>query len=197
MSDDFRIEQDSMGELKVPADALYAAQTQRAVENFPVSGLTLPPAFIRAVALIKQCAAEVNAELGVLEPAIAEAIGRAAGEIVAGHHLEQFPVDVFQTGSGTSTNMNANEVIATLASRLAGRPVSANDHVNMGQSSNDTIPTAIHLSAAIECHERLLPVLHTLAGTIETKARTLDDAVKTGRTHLMDAMPITLGQEPA
>ena len=195
MSDDFRIEQDSMGELKVPADALYAAQTQRAVENFPVSGLTLPPAFIRAVALIKQCAAEVNAELGVLEPAIAEAIGRAAGEIVAGHHLEQFPVDVFQTGFGTSTNMNANEVIATLASRLAGRPVSANDHVNMGQSSNDTIPTAIHLSAAIECHERLLPVLHTLAGTIETKARTLDDAVKTGRTHLMDAMPITLGQE--
>ncbi len=195
MSDDFRIEQDSMGELKVPADALYAAQTQRAVENFPVSGLTLPPAFIRAVALIKQCAAEVNAELGVLEPAIAEAIGRAAGEIVAGHHLEQFPVDVFQTGSGTSTNMNANEVIATLASRLAGRPVSANDHVNMGQSSNDTIPTAIHLSAAIECHERLLPRLHTLAGTIETKARTLDDAVKTGRTHLMDAMPITLGQE--
>jgi fumarate hydratase, class II len=195
MSDDFRIEQDSMGELKVPADALYAAQTQRAVENFPVSGLTLPPAFIRAVALIKQCAAEVNAELGLLEPAIAEAIGRAAGEIVAGHHLEQFPVDVFQTGSGTSTNMNANEVIATLASRLAGRPVSANDHVNMGQSSNDTIPTAIHLSAAIECHERLLPALHTLTETIETKARTLDDAVKTGRTHLMDAMPITLGQE--
>ena len=117
MSDTFRIEQDSMGELKVPADALYAAQTQRAVENFPVSGLTLPPAFIRAVALIKQCAAEVNAKLGVLEPAIAEAIGRAAEEIVAGHHLEQFPVDVFQTGSGTSTNMNANEVIATLASR--------------------------------------------------------------------------------
>ena len=117
MSDTFRIEQDSMGELKVPADALYAAQTQRAVENFPVSGLTLPPAFIRAVGLIKQCAAEVNAELGVLEPAIAEAIGRAAAEIVAGHHLEQFPVDVFQTGSGTSTNMNANEVIATLASR--------------------------------------------------------------------------------
>ena len=120
MSDDFRIEQDSMGELKVPADALYAAQTQRAVENFPVSGLTLPPAFIRAVALIKQCAAEVNIELGLLESPIAEAIGRAAGEIVAGHHLEHFPVDIFQTGSGTSSNMNANEVIATLASRGSG-----------------------------------------------------------------------------
>ncbi len=195
MSTVFRTEQDSMGELKVPVDALYAAQTQRAVENFPVSGLTLPPAFIRAVALIKQCAAEVNAQLGMLDPQIADAIQSAAAEIVEGHHLDQFPVDVFQTGSGTSTNMNANEVIATLAARVSGRPVSANDHVNMGQSSNDTIPTAIHLSAALECKGKLLPALDTLADALETRARTLDDAVKTGRTHLMDAMPITLGQE--
>ena len=195
MTTAFRIEQDSMGELKVPVDALYAAQTQRAVENFPVSGLTLPPAFIRAVALIKQCAAEVNAGLGLLGYDIAGAIQSAAGEIVEGRHQAQFPVDVFQTGSGTSTNMNANEVIATLASRVSGHKVSANDHVNMGQSSNDVIPTAIHLSAAIECKSRLLPALDTLANAIETKARTLDGAVKTGRTHLMDAMPITLGQE--
>jgi fumarate hydratase class II len=191
----FRIEKDSMGELKVPEDALYAAQTQRAVENFPVSGLPMPPAFIRAVALIKQCAAEVNKELGLLDPAIAGAIQSAAGEIVEGRHLRHFPVDVFQTGSGTSTNMNANEVIATLASRVSGHKVSANDHVNMGQSSNDVIPTAIHLSSAIECKSRLLPALDKLADAIETKARTLDHAVKTGRTHLMDAMPITLGQE--
>jgi fumarate hydratase class II len=191
----FRIERDSMGELQVPADALYAAQTQRAVDNFPVSGLTMPPAFIRAVALVKQCAARVNAELGLLDSGLGKAIERAAQEIVAGGHAEQFPLDVFQTGSGTSTNMNVNEVIATLATRIAGQPVSANDHVNMGQSSNDTIPTAIHLSAALECHERLLPALEHLAGTIETKAATLAGAVKTGRTHLMDAMPITLGQE--
>lgn len=195
MNTDFRVERDSMGELQVPIAALYAAQTQRAVDNFPVSGLTLPVPFIRAVALIKQCAAGINAELGLLEPALAEAIQAAAGEIVAGRHLEHFPVDVFQTGSGTSTNMNANEVVATLASRRAGRPVSANDHVNMGQSSNDTIPTAIHLSAALECRNRLLPALDTLATTIETRANTLGDAVKTGRTHLMDAMPITLEQE--
>ena len=191
----FRIEQDSMGELKVPEDALYAAQTQRAVENFPVSGLPMPPAFIRAVALIKQCAAGVNMELGLLDPVIAGAIQSAAGEIVEGRHLRHFPIDVFQTGSGTSTNMNANEVIATLASRVSGHKVGANDHVNMGQSSNDVIPTAIHLSAAIECKSRLLPALDKLADAIETRARTLDHAVKTGRTHLMDAMPITLGQE--
>ena len=195
MTTAFRIEKDSMGELQVPVDALYAAQTQRAVENFPVSGLTMPPAFIRAVALIKQCAAEVNAGLGLLDGDMAGAIQSAAGEIVAGRHLEQFPVDVFQTGSGTSTNMNANEVIATLASRVSGHKVGANDHVNMGQSSNDVIPTAIHLSAAIECKARLLPALDKLTDAIETRARTLDHAVKTGRTHLMDAMPITLGQE--
>jgi len=195
MTTTFRTERDSMGELKVPLDALYAAQTQRAVENFPVSGLTLPPAFIKAIALIKQCAAEVNAELGLLDGDIAAAIRSAAAEIVEGHHLGQFPVDVFQTGSGTSTNMNVNEVIATLATRECGREVSANDHVNMGQSSNDTIPTAIHLSAAMECKTRLLPALDILADAIETKARALTGVVKTGRTHLMDAMPITLGQE--
>jgi fumarate hydratase class II len=194
-SENFRIEQDSMGELKVPADALYAAQTQRAVENFPVSGLPLPPAFIRAVALIKTCAARVNQDLGLLDATLAEAIEKAAEEIILGQHADQFPVDVFQTGSGTSTNMNVNEVIATLASHYSGRKVSANDHVNMGQSSNDTIPTAIHVSAALECHDRLLPALEHLALTIETKAESLTSAVTTGRTHLMDAMPLTLAQE--
>ena len=193
--DHYRIEKDSMGELRVPADALYAAQTQRAVENFPVSGLPLPPAFIRAVALVKKCAARVNQDLGLLDAGIAEAIADAAQEIVDGRHLEQFPLDVFQTGSGTSTHMNANEVIATLASRALGQAVSANDHVNMGQSSNDSIPTAIHLSAAIQCHAMLLPALEHLAGAVEAKAAGLDGAVKTGRTHLMDAMPITLAQE--
>ncbi|MGZ8218867.1 class II fumarate hydratase [Methylomagnum sp.] len=191
----FRIEADSMGELRVPAAALYAAQTQRAVDNFPVSGLTLPPAFIRALALVKKCAARVNVELGVLDGALGTAIEDAAQEIIDGQHLAQFPLDVFQTGSGTSANMNANEVIATLASRASGQKVSANDHVNMGQSSNDTIPSAIHVSAAIECHEKLLPALEHLGAAIETKAATLDSAVKTGRTHLMDAMPITLAQE--
>ena len=195
MSNGYRIEKDSMGELKVPVDALYAAQTQRAIENFPVSGLKMPPAFIRAVALIKQCAAEVNQELGLLDPPSGAAIQSASKEIVEGRHLDQFPIDVFQTGSGTSTNMNANEVIATLASREAGQPISPNDHVNMGQSSNDTIPTAIHLSAALECKNKLLPALDTLANAIETRSGELISVVKTGRTHLMDAMPITLGQE--
>ena len=195
MSNGYRIEKDSMGELKVPVDALYAAQTQRAIENFPVSGLKMPPAFIRAVALIKQCAAEVNQELGLLDPLSGAAIQSASKEIVEGRHLDQFPIDVFQTGSGTSTNMNANEVIATLASREAGQPISPNDHVNMGQSSNDTIPTAIHLSAALECKNKLLPALDTLANAIETRSGELISVVKTGRTHLMDAMPITLGQE--
>jgi fumarate hydratase, class II len=195
MTQGFRIEQDSMGELKVPIDALYAAQTQRAVENFPVSGLRMPPAFIQAVALIKLAAARVNQDLALLDPTIAGAIQSAAGEVLEGRHLEHFPIDVFQTGSGTSTNMNVNEVLATLASRVSGQKVSPNDHVNMGQSSNDTIPTAIHLSAAIECKNRLLPALDTLAATIEQRAETLDSVIKTGRTHLMDAMPITLGQE--
>ena len=191
----FRIEKDSMGELQVPADALYAAQTQRAVENFPVSGLPLPAAFIQAVALIKQSAAKVNVELGLLEPDVGKAIAAAAQEIIDGQHLEQFPVDVFQTGSGTSTNMNANEVIATLASRRLGRPVSANDHVNMSQSSNDTIPTAIHVSAAIAARRELIPALDHLHTTLVYRAIELDGVVKTGRTHLMDAMPIRLSQE--
>lgn len=195
MTQGFRTEKDSMGELKVPMNALYAAQTQRAVENFPVSGLRMPPAFIEAVARIKGCAAEANRELGLLEPALAAAIQSAAQELVEGRHREDFPVDVFQTGSGTSTNMNVNEVIATLASRVSGRPISPNDHVNMGQSSNDVIPTALHLSAALECKHRLLPALDTLADAIESRARELEAVVKTGRTHLMDAMPVTFGQE--
>ncbi|QSA98665.1 aspartate ammonia-lyase [Methylococcus sp. EFPC2] len=195
MTQPFRIEKDSMGELRVPADALYAAQTQRAVENFPISGIAMPAEFIRAVALIKQNAAGVNRSLGLLDNDLSRAIEAAAAEIVDGRHLEHFPIDVFQTGSGTSTNMNVNEVIATLASRLAGRMVSANDHVNMGQSSNDTIPTAIHVSAALACHRDLIPALEHLQATIAYKARSLDGIVKTGRTHLMDAMPIRLSQE--
>ena len=191
----YRIEKDSMGELQVPASALYAAQTQRAVENFPVSGFPLPGAFIRAVALIKQSAAKVNMELGLLDETFGSAIVEAAQEIINGGHLEHFPIDVFQTGSGTSTNMNANEVIATLASRRCGQPVSPNDHVNMCQSSNDTIPSAIHVSAALAVNEDLIPALEHLQATIVYKARTLEDVVKTGRTHLMDAMPIRMSQE--
>ena len=191
----FRIERDSMGELKVPADALWGAQTQRAVQNFPLSGLRMPRAFIRAMGLIKQAAAATNRELGELDAAPAEAIGAAALEVAEGRHDAQFPVDVFQTGSGTSSNMNANEVIAALASRALGRAVHPNDHVNMGQSSNDVIPTAIHVSAMLELDQKLLPALKVLAGTIDRRARQLDDVVKTGRTHLMDAMPVTLGQE--
>ena len=191
----YRIEKDSMGELQVPADALYAAQTQRAVENFPVSGIPLPAAFIQAVALIKQSAAKVNIELGLLDEAKGAAIVAAAQEIVDGKHLEHFPIDVFQTGSGTSTNMNANEVIATLASRSSGQAVGANDHVNMGQSSNDTIPAAIHVSAALAVNRDLVPALEHLQATITRKARALESVVKTGRTHLMDAMPIRLSQE--
>lgn len=191
----YRIEKDSMGELQVPAEALYAAQTQRAVENFPVSGLVLPPALIQAIALIKKTAAKVNCDLGLLEPDMAGAIGAAADDILAGGHAGQFPLDVFQTGSATSTNMNVNEVLASLAAQRLGQPVSANDHVNMGQSSNDVIPTAIHLSAALEVNRQLLPALDHLAATLENKANAVSGVVKTGRTHLMDAMPITLGQE--
>jgi fumarate hydratase class II len=191
----YRIEKDSMGELQVPADALYAAQTQRAVDNFKISGIPLPPAFIQAVALIKQSAAKVNMDLGLLDEARGNAIVAAAQEIIDGQHLEHFPLDVFQTGSGTSTNMNANEVIATLATRSAGQPVSANDHVNMGQSSNDTIPSAIHVSAAIAVNQDLIPALQHLHATLVQKALAVQDVVKTGRTHLMDAMPVRLGQE--
>ena len=183
-----------MGELQVPADALWGAQTQRAIENFPISGWRLPRGFIRALALVKQAAAAANARLGLLEPALAQAIARAAAEVAAGAHDREFPLDVFQTGSGTSTNMNANEVIAHLAKR-AGTVVHPNDHVNMGQSSNDVIPTTIHVGAALMLREQLLPALAGLAQTIARREHELGEVVKTGRTHLMDAMPVTLGQE--
>ncbi|WP_302142018.1 class II fumarate hydratase [Halomonas alkalicola] len=189
-----RIERDSMGELEVPADALYGAQTQRAVNNFPVSGQPMPPAFIHAIARIKLAAARVNAELGLLDAPRATAIAAAAEAVIRGEHDDQFPVDLFQTGSGTSSNMNVNEVVAHLASR-EGVEVGPNDHVNMGQSSNDVIPTAIHLSAALEVSGRLRPALVHLRETIEARAVELDGVVKTGRTHLMDAMPLRMSQE--
>jgi fumarate hydratase class II len=195
MSRNYRIEKDSMGELNVPADALYGAQTQRAVDNFPISGLTMPAAFIKTMALIKKTAASVNLELGELESPQAEAIISAAKLLIEGKHSEQFPVDVFQTGSGTSSNMNVNEVLAHLASKISGLTISPNDDVNKGQSSNDVIPTAIHVSAALECQQQLLPSLEHLATVIETKVKSLDHVTKTGRTHLMDAMPIRLDQE--
>jgi fumarate hydratase class II len=190
----FRIERDSMGEVQVPAAALWGAGTQRAVGNFRISDRRLPRAFIRALALVKQAAAAANARLGVLDPTLAAAIGAAAATIAAGEHDEQFPLDVFQTGSGTSSNMNVNEVIARLASR-AGHSVHPNDHVNMGQSSNDTIPTAIHVAAAMQLRSRLLPALQHLAGGIAVREEGTRAVVKTGRTHLMDAMPVTLAQE--
>lgn len=190
-----RVERDSMGELAVPADALWGAQTQRAVQNFPISGLAMPGRFIRSLGLIKWGAAQVNRELELLPPDVAEAIESAALEVAGGAHAEQFPVDVFQTGSGTSSNMNANEVIARLASQRLGRDVHPNDHVNMGQSSNDVVPTAIHVSAALGLTEQLLPALNHLADVIESKAASLSAAVKTGRTHLMDAMPVRFDQE--
>ncbi|MBZ4203209.1 MAG: class II fumarate hydratase [Methylovulum sp.] len=193
--EEFRIEKDSMGELNVPSDALYGAQTQRAINNFPISGLTMPMEFIRTIALIKKIAAAVNVELGELEPAIGNAIIEAALCITENQYEEQFPVDIFQTGSGTSTNMNLNEVIAQLASELIGQPVSANDHVNCGQSSNDVIPTALHVSAVVESQLTLIPALVHLAETIENKAADVVDVIKTGRTHLMDAMPIRMSQE--
>ncbi len=191
-----RIERDSMGEMAVPADALYGASTQRAVLNFPISGQRFPRPFIRALALIKGAAAETNAGLRLLEPDVAGAIAAAAAEVAAGAHDEQFPNDVYQTGSGTSTNTNANEVIAHLASeRLGGTKVHPNDHVNRCQSSNDVIPTALQLSAAIEIEERLLPALETLRAALADRAEAFWPIVKTGRTHLQDATPIRLGQE--
>lgn len=190
----FRIERDSMGELKVPEQALWGAQTQRAVDNFPISGLTMPRAFIRALGLIKWAAAGANGELGLLPTAKARAIQLAAMEVVSGDHDRHFPVDVFQTGSGTSSNMNANEVIARLASQHC-TVVHPNDDVNMGQSSNDVIPTAIHVSAALVVTEELLPALMYLQEVLEAKAHETDGIVKTGRTHLMDAMPVRMGQE--
>jgi fumarate hydratase class II len=190
----FRIERDSMGELQVPADALYGAQTQRAIDNFPISGLHLPREFIRALGLIKAAAAEVNLSLGHLKKNQAGAIGKAALAVANGDYDAQFPIDIFQTGSGTSTNMNANEVIAHLAAQ-AGTAVHANDHVNYGQSSNDVIPTAIHVSATLATSEKLLPALKHLQRVLDRRSRQLKKVVKTGRTHLMDAMPITFGQE--
>ncbi|XEV14756.1 class II fumarate hydratase [Vibrio alginolyticus] len=194
MSTEFRIETDSMGEVTVPADALYQAQTQRAVDNFSFSQHKMPSGFIKALAHIKQTAALTNAQLGLLEGDIANAIADAAQAIIEGNHIEQFPIDVFQTGSGTSSNMNANEVIATLASQHLGGTVSPNDHVNIGQSSNDVVPTAIQVSAALAIEKQLFRLSH-LSQTLESKQQALKDVVKTGRTHLMDAMPITFAQE--
>jgi fumarate hydratase class II len=194
---DFRIERDSMGELKVPASALWGAQTQRAVQNFPISGRPMPREFIRAVALIKAAAARANAGLGLLEDDVARAIVTAADEVAAGKYDEHFPIDVFQTGSGTSTNMNANEVISHLAAAHLGRAVHANDSVNMSQSSNDVIPTAIHVSAALAWREQLAPALAHLAAVLHKKESGVGAIVKTGRTHLMDAMPVTFAQELA
>jgi fumarate hydratase class II len=191
----FRVEKDSMGSLKVPASALWGAQTQRAVENFPISGQRMPRAFIRALGLIKAGAAEVNASLELIEPKIARVISAAALEVAEGQHDAHFPVDVFQTGSGTSSNMNANEVIANLASKKLRGKVHPNDHVNYGQSSNDVIPTATHVAAALELQEQLLPALEHLARILERKASKLKDITKTGRTHLMDAMPVRFDQE--
>jgi len=193
----FRLERDSMGELQVPADALYGAQTQRAVDNFPISGLPMPRSFIRALGIIKGACAAANWRLNLLDEKRAQVIQDAAEQVASGDYDAQFPIDVFQTGSGTSTNMNANEVIARLASEKLGDKVHANDHVNMSQSSNDVIPTAIHVSACLEIEEQLLPALSHLMGTIDKRADDLATVVKTGRTHLMDAMPITLGQELA
>nr|WP_119718108.1 class II fumarate hydratase [Lysobacter tabacisoli] len=198
-SADFRTEHDSMGDLQVPADALWGAQTQRAVQNFPISGRPMPRGFLRALGLVKAAAAEVNGALGLLPKATAAAIRAAALEVADGRHDAHFPVDVFQTGSGTSSNMNANEVIATLASRgtVRGKPraIHPNDHVNLGQSSNDVIPTAIRVGAQLAATERLLPALKHLRRTIERRARSFGTVTKTGRTHLMDAMPMTFAQE--
>jgi fumarate hydratase class II len=191
----YRIEHDSMGEVRVPADALWGAQTQRAVENFPVSGEPLPRDLIIALASIKGAAAAVNGELGVLDGDVAAAIHDAAAEIADGRYLDQFPLDVFQTGSGTSSNMNANEVIATLAARRLGRPVHPNDQVNASQSSNDVFPSAIGIAACWLLARPLLAALNELADALQAKAAEFADFVKSGRTHLMDATPVTLGQE--
>jgi fumarate hydratase class II len=196
-----RTEHDSMGDISVPHDALYAAQTQRAVENFPISGYLVDPTVIVFLARIKAAAARTNATLGVLPPDVAGAVAEAAEEVAAqvqaGRLLDQFPVDVFQTGSGTSTNMNVNEVVATLAGRRLGRRVHPNDEVNASQSSNDTVPTAVHLAAADAVVHDLLPALEQLAARLTDRAQAFADVVKAGRTHLMDATPVTLGQELA
>ena len=191
----WRVEHDTMGEVRVPAAARWGAQTQRAVENFPVSGTRLEPAHVHAIGLVKAAAARVNARLGVLEQPMADAIEAAAREVAEGRWDAEFPVDVFQTGSGTSSNMNANEVIASLAAERLGAPVHPNDHVNASQSSNDTFPTSIHVAATQAVGQDLVPSLAHLAESLERKAAELAEVVKAGRTHLMDAVPVTLGQE--
>lgn len=195
-----RIEKDSMGEMEIPSSAYYGAQTQRAVLNFPISGLYMPRPFIRAMGLIKKAGAEANRELGLLDPDLVTAISQAADEVIEGKLDDQFVVDVFQTGSGTSTNMNTNEVIANRAIEIRGgmigsKEVHPNDHVNYGQSSNDTIPTAIHISALEQIEQELLPALRRLHESLNQKAREFDEIVKIGRTHLQDAVPVRLGQE--
>ena len=197
---DYRIERDSLGEMEVPADAYWGAQTQRAVENFPISGITFGRRFVRALGIVKKAAAEANADLGLLEADKAESIVEAADEVIAGEHDDQFPVDVFQTGSGTSSNMNANEVIANRATEIYGaelgtREIHPNDHVNYGQSSNDVIPTAMHIAALEAVEKDVIPGLEVLAEELEAKEEAFDDVVKTGRTHLQDATPVRLGQE--
>ena len=196
---DYRIETDSMGEVKVPKDAYYGAQTQRAVDNFPVSGIPFSRGFIEALGLVKKNAAKVNAELGEIEEGVAEAIQKAASEVAEGKFDEDFPIDIFQTGSGTSTNMNANEIIAKRANELKGDDVNTeihpNDHVNYGQSSNDVIPTSIRIAAILAVENKLIPALKHLQKTFEKKGEEFADVVKTGRTHLMDAMPVTIKQE--
>jgi fumarate hydratase class II len=195
MSSEYRTEKDSMGELKVPSDALWGAQTQRAVQNFPISGLAMPTEFIRALGLIKEAAARANREMGLLDTDRAQAIEAAARKVSAGSMDEHFPIDVFQTGSGTSSNMNANEVIAHLANQGNDLVIHPNDHVNMGQSSNDVVPTAIQVSASLVATHDLIPALKHLAETLDIKSEELSGIAKTGRTHLMDAMPVTFSQE--
>jgi len=192
---EFRTEKDSMGELQVPAEAAYGAQTQRAVENFPISGQPMPESFIKALGRVKQACANANHSLGTLDEKRRDAISSICDDIIDGNLMDQFPLDVFQTGSATSTNMNANEVISRLASQQADEKIHPNDHVNMSQSSNDVIPTTIHVSAAIDCHQHLIPAITHLISTIEDKSTSLDAIITTGRTHLMDAMPVSFGQE--
>ncbi len=191
----YRIEHDTMGEVRVPREALWQAQTQRALENFPISGTPIEPALIAALGRVKGAAARVNKELGVVDGALADAITRAAAEVGEGKRDNEFPIDTFQTGSGTSSNMNANEVIATLASQALGQPVHPNDHVNASQSSNDVFPTAIHLATTAALVGDLIPALTHLAESFERKSAEFETVVKAGRTHLMDATPVTLGQE--
>ncbi|WP_298334197.1 class II fumarate hydratase [Ferrimicrobium sp.] len=195
MTEEMRIEHDSMGEVEVPAAALWGAQTQRAVNNFPISGQRLPMSLIRGLVWIKWAAASTNVDLGILDSAIGDAIVKACQEVLEGDHDDQFPIDIYQTGSGTSSNMNVNEVIARLASGHLGAPVLPNDHVNASQSSNDVFPTAMHLGILLELSGSLLPSLHRLADGLDAKASEFSEVVKSGRTHLMDATPITLGQE--